>query len=57
MPLTATLVIFSFSSPILSFIPDIKPFSANPYTAAFLFLLQDSLHDSPCFSFRLFLLF
>ena len=31
MPLTATLIIISFSSPTLSFIPDLKPsFSANP---------------------------
>ena len=31
MPLTATLIIVSFSSPTLSFIPDLKPsFLANP---------------------------
>ena len=31
MPLTATLIIISFSSPTLSFIPDLNPsFSANP---------------------------
>ena len=42
MPLTAALSINSFSSPTLSFIPDLKPsFSANPFSAAFLFLLQD----------------
>jgi len=31
MPLTATLIIISFSSPTLSLIPDLKPFSANPF--------------------------
>ena len=31
MPLTVTPIIISFSSPTLSFIPDLKPsFSANP---------------------------
>ena len=31
MPLTVTLITISFSSPTLSFIPDLKPsFSANP---------------------------
>jgi len=31
LPLTVTLIIISFSSPTLSFIPDLKPsFSANP---------------------------
>ena len=39
MPLTATLII-SFSSPTLSFIPDLKPFFLQILpTAAFLFLL------------------
>ena len=39
MPLTATLIIISFSSPILSFIPDLKPFLQILPTAAFLFFL------------------
>jgi len=43
MPLTVILIIISFPSPTLSFIPDLKPsFSEkNLPTAAFLFLLQD----------------
>ena len=42
MPLTAALIITSFSSPTLSFIPDLKPFFLQILpTAAFLFLLQD----------------
>ena len=49
MPLTATLIIISFSSPTLSFIPDLKPFLQILTTAAFLFLLQDCLQDSPDF--------
>jgi len=41
MPLTATLIIISFSSPTL-FIPDLKPFFLQILpTAAFLFLLLD----------------
>jgi len=41
MPLTATLVIIiSFSSPTLSFIPDLLFLQILP-TAAFLFLLHD----------------
>jgi len=46
MPLTATLIIISFSSPTVSFIPDLKPFSANPYDCSFF-----------SFTVRLFLLF
>jgi len=42
MPLTATLIIISFSSPTLSFIPNLKPFFLQFLpTAPFLFLLQD----------------
>jgi len=46
MPLTVILIIIiSFPSPTLPFIPDLKPpFSANPShlpTAAFLLLLHD----------------
>jgi len=48
--LTATIIIISFPSPTLSFIPDLKPFFLQILpTAAFLFLLQDWLHDSPDF--------
>ena len=41
MPLTAILIIISFSSPTLSFIPDLglKPFSANPSDCSPSFLL------------------
>jgi len=50
MPLTVILVIISFRSSTLFFIPDLKPsFSANPSHCSFLFLLQDWLHDSPYF--------
>ena len=42
MPLTVTLIIISFSSPTLSFIPDLKPsFLQILPTAAFFFPLQD----------------
>jgi len=42
MPLTVILIIISFPSPILSFIPDLNlPFLQILPTAAFLFLLQD----------------
>ena len=38
MPLTVTLIIISFSSPTLSFIPNLKPFFLQILpTAAFLF--------------------
>jgi len=48
MPLTVILIIISFPSPTLSFIPYF-PFLQILLTAAFLFLLQDGLHDSPDF--------
>jgi len=42
MPLTVTLIIISFSSPTLSFTPDLKPsFLQILPTAAFLFPLHD----------------
>jgi len=41
MPLTVTLIIISFPSPTLSFIPDLKPILQILPTAAFPFLLQD----------------
>jgi len=42
MPLTVTLIIISFSSPTLSFIPDLKPYFLQILpTAAFFFPLQD----------------
>jgi len=34
---TDPLIIISFSSPTLSFIPDLKPFSANPYDCSLSF--------------------
>ena len=40
MPLTVIVTIISFPSPTLSFVPDLKPFSANPSTAAFLFFFR-----------------
>jgi len=50
MPLTVILIIIYFLSPTLSFIPDLNlPFLQIIPTAAFLFLLQDWLHDSPDF--------
>ena len=69
MPLTVTLIIISFSSPTLSFIPDLKPsFSANPsqcsltfsssgLTAWFprLLLLLQSISRRPIVSYRMFL--
>jgi len=49
MPLTATLIIISFSSPTL-FHSRLKTFFLQIFpTAAFLFLLQDCLYDSPDF--------
>ena len=45
-----TLIIISFSSPTLSFIPDLKPsFSANHSHCSLFFLLQAWLHDSTDF--------
>jgi len=43
MPLTVILIIISFPSPTLSFIPDFKklPFLQILPTAAFRFLVQD----------------
>ena len=43
MPLTVILVIIRFSSPTLSFIPNLKPsFSANPsYCSLFFFIRTD----------------
>jgi len=41
MPLTVILIIISFPSPTLSFIPVLKPFMQILPTAAFHFLLQD----------------
>ena len=51
MPLKVSLIIISFSSPTLSFIPDLKPsFLQILPTAAFLFPLQNWLHDSQTFT-------
>ena len=47
MPLTVILVIISFPSPTLCFIPYLKPFLQILPTAAFLFLLQDLLYTIP----------
>jgi len=50
MLLTVILIIISFPSPTHSFIPGLNlPFLLILPIAAFPFLLQDSLHDSPDF--------
>ena len=56
MSLAVTLITYYyyFSSPTLSFIPELKPsFLQILPTAAFLFLLQNLLHDSPRLSLLL----
>ena len=41
MPLAATVTIISFSSPTVSFIPDLKPFfSANPSHCSLFFFFR-----------------
>jgi len=50
-PIAATLIIISFSSPILSFIPDLKPsYSANPSHCSLSFSSSPlTIHDYPDF--------
>jgi len=56
---TATLIIISFSSPTLSFIPVLKPsFSANPsYCCLSFFFFRTGYMIPQTFTVRLFLLF
>ena len=66
MPLTVSLIVISFSSPTLSFIPDLKPFSANPFHCSLFFFFwtdyiipQTSTVTSSigCFYFLVFLFY
>jgi len=66
MPLTATLIIISLSSPTLTFIPDLKPsFSANPSQPFFFFFRTDYMIPQTstvtssigCFYFLVFLFY
>jgi len=57
MPLTATFIIISFSSPTLSFITDLKPFSANPYDCSLFFFFRTDYMIPQTFTVKLFLLF
>jgi len=52
-----TLIIISFSLPTLSFIPDLKPFSANPYDCSLFFFFRTDYMIPQTFTVRLFLLF
>jgi len=49
MPLTVTLIIISFPSPTLSFIPDLKPILQILPTAPSLFFFRTDYTDSPDF--------
>ena len=51
MPLTATLIIISFSSPVHSFIPDLKAsFLQILPTAAFFFFFRTDYMIPPCYA-------